>query len=173
MRHTLLLTALLLLLPLGLSAQQIRIPGTQVTIDLPMGEWNYLKTISPDKQTDIYLYVYTDSIVVDAAGDTIFPFLRIYVKRNYKGSTFELAYDRFLLQPFQSMFEYTDGVPADGFGYVGAYQSDNDRKEYQFRMIYFKEGNCGIEMRTETTGDTYARFDIMFENILRTAQIKK
>ncbi|MBQ7711607.1 MAG: hypothetical protein IJT39_07265 [Bacteroidales bacterium] len=173
MRHTSLLAALLLLLPFGLSAQQLRIPQTHATIDLPTGEWNYLKTIEVDKNTNVYLYVYTDSVVVDATGDTIYPFLRIYVHRNYAGSTFDLAYDRFLQQPFQSMDEYTDGIPGEGLGYLGAYQSTDDRKEYQFRMIYFMDKNTGIEIRMETTGDTYARFDKYFDNILRTVAITK
>lgn len=173
MRHTSFLTIVFLLLAFNLSAQQLHIPHTQATIDLPMGEWNYLKTISIDNNTDIYLYIYTDSVIVDLTGDTILPFLRIYVHRNYKGSSFDLAYERFLKQPFQSMAEYSDGIPGDGIGYLGAYQSTEDNKEYQFRMIYFKDNDNGIEIRMETTGDTYSRFDKTFDKILHTVAITK
>lgn len=173
MRHTSLLTILLLILPFGLSAQQIRIPNTHVTVDLPTGEWSYLKTIEVDKNADVYLYIFTDSVVVDATGDTIIPYMRVFVQRNYTGETFDLAYERFMMQPFQSMYEYTDGIPGDGIGYLGAYRSIEDQKDYQFRMIYFKEQNTGIEIRLETTGDTYAHFDKYFDNILRTVAIKK
>jgi len=155
------------------AAQQIRIPSTRVTVDLPAGEWNYLKTLNLDKNITVYLYIYTDSVVIDASGDTILPFLRIYVQRNYRGSAYDLAYDRFLKQPFQSMNEYTDGLPVGGIGYVGAYRSNDDSKEYQFRMIYLKDKENGIEIRMETTGDTYARFDKMFNDILQTVDIKK
>lgn len=165
--------ATLLLLPLTGKAQQIHIPNTNVTIDLPSNEWNYLKTIRIDDNTDIYLYIYTDQPVVDSTGDTILPFLRVYVHRNYSGSAYELAYERFLLQPFQSMQEYADGLPSAGIGYVGAYRSREDQKDYQFRMIYFKDKNTGVEIRMETTGDTYARFDKRFDQILRTTAIQK
>ena len=173
MRHTRFLTAILLMLPLSLAAQQLRIPNTHATIDLPTGEWNYLKTIEVDNNTNVYLYIFTDSVVVDATGDTILPFMRVYVHQNYKGSAFDLAFDRFMLQPFQSMIEYYDGIPGEGIGYVGAYRSNEDKKDYQFRMIYFKDKNTGIEIRLETTGDTYAHFDKYFDNILRTVAIKK
>lgn len=170
---TIIATVMMLILSLGTKAQQISIPNTNVTINLPSNEWNYLKTIHIDNNIDIYLYIYTDSAVVDATGDTILPFLRVYVHRNYSGSAYELAYERFLLQPFQSMREYTDGLPSEGLGYVGAYRSLDDQKDYQFRMIYFKDKNNGIEIRIETTGETYARFDKYFDNILRTTAIKK
>lgn len=173
MRRTTLVTLLMLVLPLGLAAQQIRIPNTQVTLDLPTGEWSYVKTLNIDRQSDIYLYVYTDSVVLDSTGDTILPFLRVYVHRNYKRSAYELAYERFQNQPFQSMDEYSNGLPAEGIGYVGAYRSTLDEKDYQFRMIYFKERNNAIELRLETTADTYARFDRMFDTILRSTAIKK
>ena len=100
--------------------------------------------------------------------------MRIYVRPNYKGNMFELAYSRFTSQPFQSMNEYYDGIPGtEGIGYIGAYRNTNDGKDYQFRMIYFKDDDNAIEVRIETTTDTYADFDRTFDNILRTFTINK
>ena len=168
---------ILLVLLIAVSAiahSQIRIPGTNVTFNFPDKNWSYLKTMEVDDNTNIYVYINTGQTVIDQNNDTVIPFLRILVKKNCTESTFELAYSRFILQPFQSMNEYYDGIPGEnGLGYVGAYHSNTDQKNYQFRMIYFKDRNICLEMRLETTSDTYAQFDKTFTDILNTVTIEK
>jgi len=150
-----------------LVSAQNRIPGTNVQFSLPEGEWKYLQTTKVDKNTNVYLYSYLARNVVDSKGDTILPYVRIYVRKNYSPSAIELAAERWMQQPFQSLFEYTTGLPGDGgIGYIGAYNNSMDGKDYVFRMIYFKEKNTAIEFRVETTRDTYEQFDALFEAIV-------
>ena len=171
MRKTLVLT-LLTLLALAASAQ-IRIPDSKVVFTLPEGEWKYLQTTKVDKNTTVYLYSYMASNVIDSQGDTIIPHLKVYVRRNYQHSAIDLATDRWMQQPFQSLDEYTDGLPAPGIGYIGAYTNPLEKKDCVFRMIYFKEKNTAFEFRAETTADTYKQFDDMFEQIIRSVTIAK
>ena len=66
------------------------------------------------------------------------------------------------------------GLPtSEGMGYVGAYNSYSDNKDYQFRMIYFKDKNTAFEFRAETTLDTYDAFDKEFHDIMQSIAIEK
>lgn len=168
-RHLLFFALLCAFIPF--SSAQVRIPATHVSFQFPQGGWKYQNTFKIDKNTNVYLYTYTAALVTDSLGDTILPFLRIYVKQNYKDDIYSLAFSRFSQQPFQSLLEYTDGIPAPGLGYVGAYSSASDNKDYQFRMIYFKDGDTALEFRAETTFDTFNQFDDLFDEILRTVKI--
>lgn len=164
---------MLILLMAHLSATaQIHIPNTRVTFEFPNGGWKYLNTFQPDKDVTVYLYSYMAQDIIDNDGDTIPPFMRIYVRRNYAEGAFDLAYARYSQQPFQSLDEYFDGLPTkDGIGYIGAYASASDEKNYQFRMIYFKDRNNGIEIRLETTKDTFDKMDDEFRKIMKTVRI--
>lgn len=151
---------------------QITLPGTHVEFSLPQHEWKYLQTTNVDKNTTVYLYSYMARNVLDEKGDTIIPYLRIYVKKNYSSSVYDLTWERYQNQPFQSLDEFTEGIPNSGLGYIGAYNSPYDRKDYQFRMVYFKDRNTAFEFRAETSLDTYEEFDEMFTNILNSVTVK-
>ncbi len=174
MKKSTLWTLMLLLLGSMTATAQMKIPGTHVHFTLPANEWKYLQTTEVDKNTTVYLYSYNDHYVVDSVGDTIIPFIRIYVRKNYKATAYELAYSRFLSQPFQSLDEYVEGLPSpDGIGYLGAYTSEQDGKDYEFRMVYFKDGNTAVEFRLETSRDNYDDFSEQFESILQSLVIAK
>ena len=118
---------------------------------------------------DVYLYCYTGHVVVDSEGDTILPFLRIYVNKNYSGDLYELVYNRYVTQPYQSLKEYSkgDGLPSSGgIGYIGAYTNPADQKDYQFYMTYFTNNKTAVEFRLETTKDTFDDMDFEFKDIL-------
>ena len=170
-RHIVMLA---LLLGLGFSAMsQIRIPGTTVSFQFPNGGWKYLKTMNPAKNTVVYLYSYSARTIVDKTGEEVTPFMRIYVKQNYSDSPFELAYERSVQQPFQSLEEYMEGLPGkDGIGYIGAYTGADDGKDYQFRMIYFRDGSNVVEIRMETSLDTYEEMDKEFDEVMKTVRTK-
>lgn len=153
---------------------QLHIPDTRVTFQFPNGGWKYLETQQVDENTTLYLYSYCAKTVTDSKGDTILPFLRIYVKQNYTGSIYNLIFSRSTKQPFQTLDEYMTGLPtSEGMGYVGAYNSYSDNKDYQFRMIYFKDKNTAFEFRAETTLDTYDAFDKEFHDIMQSIAIEK
>lgn len=163
-----------LLLFIGYVANaQIRIPGTNVEFTLPANEWKYMQTTEVDRNTTVYLYAYVAHTVVDSYGDTTLPFLRVYVAKNYSKSVFDLVYARYLQQPYQPLDDYLNGLPSDGIGYIGAYKNPVDQINYKFRMIYFKDRTTAIEMRVETTLDTFDDFDLMFKNILDSTKIVK
>lgn len=165
---------LLFLLVGQLCFAQIHIPDTRVSFQFPNGGWKYLETQQLDNNTVIYLYSYCAKVITDSKGDTILPFLRIYVKQNYTSSIYNLIFSRSTTQPFQTLDEYMTGLPAaEGMGYVGAYESYSDNKDYKFRMIYFKDKNTAFEFRTETTFDTYDAFDKEFNDIMQTIVIEK
>lgn len=160
--------AVLLLAPLASSAQ-LTIPGTKITYRLNNEDWRYLRTFALPEGGDVYLYCYTGQVLLDADGDTVLPFLRIYVNKNYAGDLFELAYERYEKQPFQSLHEFTkgDGLPSSGgIGYIGAYTNPNNGKDYQFYMTYFKDHKTCVEFRLETTKDTFKEMDFEFKDIL-------
>lgn len=169
------MAAIALLTMMAWAAQaQVKVPGTGVTFSFPDGGWKYLQTTNVDKNTTVYLYAYGGTAVVDEMGDTVLPFLRIYVKRNYPGSVYELAYERYLQQPFQALREYDEGLVVDeALAYDGAYTSGNDTKDYRFKMLYFKVKKTAIEFRLETTTDTFGAFREMFDDILDTIEIEK
>lgn len=153
------------------AAAQITIPGTDVSFRLNNDDWRYLRTFKLDDGADIYLYYYVGHVIVDMEGDTVLPCLRIYVNERYEGDVYELAYDRYMLQPFQSVDEYTHGpgLPkSGGIGYMGAYTNPSSRKDYQFFMTYFKSRNTAVEFRLETTKDTFEEMEFEFRDILGT-----
>ena len=151
---------------------QITVPGTGVTFDFPNKGWKFLQTTNVDKNTTVYLYSYCAKNVVDSEGDTIIPFMRIYVKKNYEESVYDLAYSRWMKQPFEGIEEFTEGLPVEkGVGYVGAYTDLNDKKDYMFRMIYFKEHSNILEVRLESTLDTYKELEPEFVSILSTFKV--
>lgn len=151
---------------------QITVPGTKVTFDFPQKGWKFLQTTNVDKNTNVYLYSYSAKNVVDAAGDTIIPFMRIYVKKNYDESVYDLAYSRWMKQPFEAIEEFSEGLPTEkGVGYVGAYKDLNDQKNYMFRMIYFKDRDNILEVRLESTLDTYEDMEPEFISILSTFKV--
>lgn len=155
---------------------QLTIPGTNVTYRLNSDDWRYIRTFELPEGGDIYLYCYTGHVLIDSEGDTVVPFLRIYVNKHYSGDLYELAYDRFEDQPYQALHEYSDGdgLPASGgFGYLGAYTNPSDGKDYQFYMHYFKSKKSVVEFRLETTVDTFEEMDFEFKDILSTLNFDK
>ncbi len=153
---------------LAVSAQ-LRIPGTGIQFRLNSDDWRYLRTFEVEDGADVYLYCYTGEVIVDTEGDTVLPFLRIYVNENYDGDVYEMAYERYMEQPFQSLDEYTKGpgLPkSGGIGYVGAYTNPTDQKDYQFMMTYFSDKGVMVEFRLETTTDTFGDMEFEFRDIM-------
>ena len=159
---------LLFAMILGGSVQaQVSIPGTKVKFTFP-SKWKYLSTEKVDANTQVYLYYYTGKAVVSKA-DTVLPFLRIYVKKNYTKPIFDFVFERYNKEPYQSLSDYTKGpgLPkSGGMGYVGAYTNVRDKKDYQFRMVYFLIQNTAVEFRLETTRDTYPMMEQEFLGVL-------
>ncbi len=168
------LLLLMALLALGTSAAaQITIPGTHVSFQLDPESWRYLRTFQLDDGADIYLYYYAGEVLIDMEGDTVLPFLRIYVNSDYEGDLYQLAYERYLVQPYQSAREYTHGpgLPrSGGIGYMGAYTNPTEQKDYQFMMTYFKDNGAVVEFRLETTLDTFSDMEQEFKNVLNTVK---
>lgn len=147
---------------------QVAIPGTRVQYKFP-SKWKYLSSEKVDANTTQFLYYYNAKVVA-SKGDTTLPFLRIYVKKNYTKSVFDFAFERYTHEPYQSLDDYTQGLglpKTGGMGYVGAYTNLKDRKDYQFRMVYFKVGTTIVEFRLETTRATFPQMEKEFEAILR------
>ena len=164
---------LILFASIGIAAMaQNRIPNTNVAFGFPNGGWKYLNTIELEEETVVYLYCYSEKTVIDKNNDTILPHMKIYVKRNYTDELFNLVYARYEYNPYQTLEEYTEGLPSEGgIGYKGIYQNPKDNKDYIFDMIYFKDKNTAVEIRLETTRDTYNDFREEFETILKTVKI--
>jgi len=151
---------------------QITVPNTNVSFAFPNGGWKYLQTLTIDKNTVVYLYSYCGRYVLDNKGDTILPHLRIYVRKNYEGTAFEMAYLRYLNQPFQSLSESVEGLPGvGGISYVGAYNNLDDHKDYKFQMMYFMVKNTVFEFRVETSLDTYPQFEKEFTSIMKSVTV--
>lgn len=151
------------------TAQRLTIPGTEVQYRLNSEDWVYVRTFQHPKGGDIYLYAYTGHDVVDLEGDTVLPFLRIHVVRDYDGDLYDLAYERYEAQPYQALKEYTkgEGLPSSGgLGYIGAYTNPADQKDYQFYMTYFLSNRTSVEFRLETTKDTFNDMEFEFKDIL-------
>ena len=170
MKKILKTVVLVMLMALAASASaQITIPGTNVSFRLNSDDWRYLRTFKLEDGANVYLYYYVGHVLVDREGDTVLPCLRIYVNEDYDGDIYELAYERYMNQPFQSLNEYTHGpgLPKrGGLGYVGAYTNPSDQKDYQFMMTYFKDGDVTVEFRLETTTDTFKDMEFEFNDIL-------
>jgi hypothetical protein len=148
---------------------QLTIPGTNVTFRLNSEDWRYLRTFELKEGGDVYLYCYVGEVITGAQGDTVLRQLRIYVNKNYDGDLFEFVYDRYERQPYQSLWEFSEGqgLPASGgLGYIGAYTNPNDERDYQFYMTYFKDKKAFVEFRLETTKDTFEQMDFEFKDIL-------
>lgn len=146
---------------------QVGIPGTRIQYKFP-SKWKYLSSQKIDANTMQYLYCYTAKTIV-SKGDTALPFLRIYVRKNYTPSVYEFVFERYNKEPYQSLSDYTTGLglpKTGGMGYIGAYTNVKDKKDYQFRMVYFKVQNTIVEFRLETTRATYAQMEKEFESIL-------
>lgn len=153
------------------SAQTIKIPGTEATLTLTEGNWSYLRTFKLDDGADIYIYYYSGKTITGTAGDTVLPCLRIYVNKRYSGDLYSLVYERYMAQPYQSLEEYMHGpgLPkSGGLGYVGAYTNPTEHRDYELMMTYFKSGNAYIELRLETTADTFAKMKGEFTKVLNT-----
>lgn len=163
-----LLAMLLLAATSGMAQTQVTIPGTNVKYTFP-GKWNYLKSDKVDKNTTVYVYYYSSRILV-SKGDTALPNLRIRVCKNYTGELYDYVWNRYTAEPFQSLADYTHGLglpKSGGMGYMGAYTNLGNKKDYQFRMVYFKTQNSIVEFRLETTKGTYREMEKEFESILR------
>ena len=164
----LVLFALMVALIGGCMAQsQVTIPGTKVKFTFP-GKWNYLKADKVDKNTTVYFYSYSSRILV-SKGDTALPYLRIRVRKNYTGDLVDYVYDRYVAEPYQPLRDYTQGLglpKSGGMGYIGAYTNLGNKKDYEFRMVYFKSQNAIVEFRLETTKATYNDMAKEFEAIL-------
>lgn len=165
MRKTIILT--LLAMACLAATAQIRIPGTKAEFSLPENEWKYLETKKVDKSTTRYLYSYAKELVVEENGDTVLPNARIYVRKNFTGSVYDYITDRWEEQPYQTLDEFTlDLVGVEAVGYIGAYTNPLDKKDYIFRTLYLVDRGTAMEMRLETTSDTYELFASMFETII-------
>ena len=153
------------------AAAQVGIPGTGLTLRINSEDWRYLRTFKLDDGADVYLFYYVAHDMVDAAGDTVLPCLRIYVNEQYDGDLYSLVYDRYMLQPYQSLDEYTHGLglPKNGgLGYDGIYTNPSDGKDYRFLMTYFKDRKAMVELRLETTSDTFGEMEFEFRDLLGT-----
>lgn len=166
---TLLLLTIAMFLAGDVAAQTIKIPGTENSLTLAADSWNYLRTFTLDDGANVYIYYYSKNPVVDGTGDTVLPCLRIYVNKYYKGDLFSLVYQRYVAQPYQSLREYMHGpgLPkSGGIGYEGAYTNPKEQRDYEFMMTYFKSGSAYVELRLETTKDTYNQMKGEFTNVL-------
>ena len=172
MKKTLRLTLWCLLVVLPATAfTQIGIPGTRFSFNLNADNWQYLRSFKAADGADVHLYCYTGRILVEPSGDTALPNLRIYVNPHFDGDLYSLVYNRYLLQPYQSLGDYTRGLglPATGgIGYKGGYTNPADQKTYFFRMTYFADKKAAVEFRLETTQDTFSEMEPEFEAILKT-----
>ncbi len=168
LRLPLLLLSLMAFMFLGNALQaQVAIPGTRVQYTFP-SKWNYLTSKKIDQNTTVFHYYYTAKIVV-SKGDTALPYLRIRVTKNYTGTLYDYVYDRYVQEPYQPLNDYTTGLglpKSGGMGYIGAYTNLTDKRDYQFRMVYFKIQNTVVEFRLETTRETYPQMAKEFESIL-------
>ncbi len=165
------LLAALMLLTVGGAQAQLIIPGTGVSFQLDDQEWRYLRTYDVEGGAKVYLYGYLGEVLVESEGDTALPSLRIYVRENYNGDVYQMAYDRYLQQPFQSLNEYTKGLglPRNGgLGYEGIYTNPVDKKDYRFFMTYFKDRRTIVEFRLETSRGTWDRMKSKFSAVLST-----
>jgi hypothetical protein len=163
----LLVGLLLLVACCGALQAQVAIPGTRVQYTFP-SKWRFLSTQKIDQNTTLYHYYYTSKIVV-SKGDTALPYLRIRVRKNYTGTIYDYVYDRYVQEPYQPLKDYTTGLglpKTGGMGYIGAYTNVNDKRDYQFRMVYFKVQNTIVEFRLETTKATYPQMAKEVESIL-------
>ncbi len=155
----------------SMAAAQIKIPETNVSFAFPTNSWKYLQTNKLSDNTVIYLYSYSADYVIDSQGDTTLPFMRIYVRKNYDGTVYDLAYSRFMVQPFQSLDEIPH--PNGALEYLGAYTDEEDGKDYEFRMLYIKDRSNILEIRLECTVDNFEDFENEFSEIIKSVKVNK
>ena len=159
---------LVMLMVCGVVQAQVTIPGTKVKFTFP-SKWKYLSTEKVDANTQCYLYYYCNKVVA-SHGDTTLPFLRIIVRKNYSKPIYDFVFERYTKEPYESLGDYTQGLglpKAGGMGYTGAYTNVKDKKDYQFRMVYFLAQGAAVEFRLETTRATYRQMEKEFEAILK------
>jgi hypothetical protein len=152
----------------GVAQAQVAIPGTKVQYTFP-SKWKYLSTQTVDANTTQFLYFYNAKTIA-SKGDTTLPFPRIVVRKNYTAPIYDFVFERYNREPYQSLSDYTQGLglpKSGGMGYIGAYTNLKDKKDYQFRMVYFKVQNTIVEFRLETTRATYPLMEKEFESILK------
>ena len=162
----LMLAAMLMLA--GSMQAQVPIMGTHAKFQFP-SKWQFLSTQKVDANTTMYLYFYNASTIV-SQGDTVLPFLRIYVRTNYTKPVYDFVFERYTKEPYESLNDYSKGLglpKSGGAGFEGAYTNVKDKKDYRFRMVYFKEKNTIVEFRLETTKATYPQMEKEFEAILK------
>ncbi len=167
-RFRLFVVAMVLLALSGVAQAQVAIPGTKVQYTFP-SKWKYLSTQTVDANTTQFLYFYNAKTIA-SKGDTTLPFLRIVVRKNYTAPIYDFVFERYNREPYQSLSDYTQGLglpKSGGMGYIGAYTNLKDKKDYQFRMVYFKVQNTIVEFRLETTRATYPLMEKEFESILK------
>lgn len=158
----------LMLMPL-LAHAQLNIQGTKYSFDLDANEWRYLRTFKMDDGGTTYLYAYVGEVLLDEAGDTVLPYLRIYVREKYDDDIYQFVYERYEEKPYQSLKEYSQGpgLPkSGGLGYEGMYTQTTEQRDYHFYMTYFKERRTMVEFRLETTRDTFDEMEVKFKKIL-------
>ena len=150
---------------------QVRIPEANFSFELPKG-WKYLSTTKVDNKTKVYLYSQQE-IIQD--GDTILPYLTIYVRNNFKNkSAMEMSIDRFMQQPYQTIEDYTDGLflpTSDAIAYMCVNRDEKDGTENQFYALYFVHKNTGIEFKLSTTKSTFDQLTDEFETILKSVVV--
>ena len=156
---------LLLLFWSATTTAQIRIPETNVSFSFPHSGWKYLQTNKVNENTTVYLYSYSKDYVIDGQGDTVIPFMRIYVRKNYNGTVYDMAYNRYMNQPFQSLDEHIHDNGS--LEYLGAYANEEEKKDCEFRMLYLKDKSNLLEIRLETVIDRFDDFDEEFKTILK------
>ncbi len=159
-----------LLFSFNVSAQ-LNIQGTRYSFDLNSDEWRFLRTFDLGNGETTYLYCYIGEVLLDEAGDTILPFLRIFVKQNYSDDLYQFIYERYESQPYQSLNEWTHGIglpKSGGLGYEGIYTNPTERRDYRFMMSYFRDKRTVVEFRLETTRETYEEMEEVFRKVLTT-----
>lgn len=148
---------------------QLDIQGTRYKFNLDPDEWRYLRTFQVTSDETTYLYCYVGEVLLDDAGDTILPFLRIFIKNNYGDDLYQFVYERYEDQPYQSLREWSHGkgLPKlGGLGYEGIYTKPSDGQDYRFLMTYFRDKRTCVEFRLETTRETYEDMEVKFDKIL-------
>ena len=168
-KHILAVMAMLLLS--GAAMAQLNIQGTRYSFDLDAEEWRYLRTFDMGDGETTYLYCYVGEVLLDEAGDTVLPFLRIFIKQNYADDIYQFVYDRYEDQPYQSLNEWSKGIglpKSGGLGYEGIYTKPSERRDYRFMMTYFRDKRTVVEFRLETTRETYEDMEVKFRKVLNT-----
>lgn len=168
-KHLLAVAAMILMA--GVATAQLNIQGTRYSFELNNEDWRYLRTFDMGDGSTTYLYCYVGEVLFDEAGDTVLPFLRVYVKQNYADDLYQFIYERYEDQPYQSLNEWTKGLglPKNGgLGYEGIYTHPTERRDYRFMMTYFRDKRTVVEFRLETTRETYEDMEVKFRNVLST-----